>query len=164
MNTVKLNGSNYLRQRIILATLSGKSLKITKIRESESNPGVTEEEMNLLRLVERPVSILENCIIEKLLETVNSFTNGTTIKVNETGTVLFYSPGMLTGGTVTHKCHKARAVSYYLEVRNNKEVLSGLNSLFQVLLALGPFCSNNINFYLQLAQQSNAKLFRLVKS
>ena len=56
MNTVKLNGSNYLRQRIILATLSGKSLKITKIRESESNPGVTEEEMNLLRLVERPVS------------------------------------------------------------------------------------------------------------
>jgi RNA 3'-terminal phosphate cyclase-like protein len=107
MNTVKLNGSNYLRQRIILATLSGKSLKITKIRESESNPGVTEEEMNLLRLVE-------------------SFTNGTTIKVNETGTVLFYSPGMLTGGTVTHKCHKARAVSYYLEV----------------LLALGPFCSN----------------------
>jgi len=94
MNTVKLNGSNYLRQRIILATLSGKSLKITKIRESESNPGVTEEEMNLLRLVE-------------------SFTNGTTIKVNETGTVLFYSPGMLTGGTVTHKCHKARAVSYF---------------------------------------------------
>ena len=53
MNTVKLNGSNYLRQRIILSTLSGKSLKITKIRETESNPGVTEEEMNLLRLVER---------------------------------------------------------------------------------------------------------------
>ena len=50
------------------------------------------------------------------METINSFTNGTTIKVNETGTVLFYSPGMLTGGTVTHKCHKGRGVSYYLEV------------------------------------------------
>ena len=128
MNTVKLNGSNYLRQRIILATLSGKSLKITKIRESESNPGVTEEEMNLLRLVERPVSwkILNfqfycenvNIFLTYNWETINSFTNGTTIKVNETGTVLFYSPGMLTGGTVTHKCHKARAVSYYLEVCN----------------------------------------------
>ena len=120
MNTVKMNGSNYLRQRIILATLSGKSLKITKIRESESNPGVTEEEMNLLRLVERPVSwknlYLLNCPCGNISETKNSFTNGTTIKVNETGTVLFYSPGMLTGGTVTHKCHKARAVSYYLEV------------------------------------------------
>lgn len=107
MNTVKVNGANFLRQRIILATLSGKSLKITKIRENAADPGITEVEMNLLRLVE-------------------SFTNGATIKVNETGTILFYSPGMLCGGNVTHKCHKSRGVSYYLEV----------------ILALGPFCAN----------------------
>ena len=56
MNTVKLNGSNYIRQRVILATLSGKSLKLTKIRENEANPGLLEEEMNMLRLIERYLS------------------------------------------------------------------------------------------------------------
>jgi len=52
-------------------------------------------------------------------------TNGTTIKVNETGTILFYSPGMLTGGVIEHECRTERAVGYLLEV----------------LLALGPFCA-----------------------
>ena len=46
-----------------------------------------------------------------------SFTNGATIKVNETGSILFYSPGMLIGGNINHKCNKNRAVSYYIEVQ-----------------------------------------------
>ena len=61
--------------------------------------------------------------------------------MNETGTVLFYSPGMLTGGTVTHKCHKARAVSYYLEVHSNPklEILNvgfprAQRKIFEILL------------------------------
>jgi len=109
-NVIKLTGSNYIRQRVILATLSGKSLKLTKIRENEANPGLLEEEMNMLRLIE-------------------SFTNGTTIKVNDDGTVLFYSPGMLSGGTITHRCHRSRGVSYYVEV----------------ILALAPFCAEPLN-------------------
>lgn len=108
-NTIKLNGSNFLRQRLILSTLSGKNVKITKIRESEADPGLTEYEMNLLRMIE-------------------AITNGTTVKVNETGTILFYSPGMLIGGDVTHSCSKVRSVGYYLEV----------------LLALAPFCANPV--------------------
>jgi RNA 3'-terminal phosphate cyclase-like protein len=63
------------------------------------------------------------------LANVNPFleemTNGTTIKVNETGTILFYSPGMLTGGVIEHECRTERAAGYLLEV----------------LLALGPFCA-----------------------
>ena len=50
-NTIKLHGANYLRQRLILATISGKNLKITKIRESEADPGLVEYEMNLLKLL-----------------------------------------------------------------------------------------------------------------
>ena len=106
-NTIKFTGSNFLRQRLILATLSGKNLKITKIRENDADPGLVEYEMNLMRMIE-------------------SVTNGTTVKVNETGTVLFYSPGMLVGGSVTHACLPDRSVAYYLEV----------------LLALAPFCAN----------------------
>jgi len=60
-NTIKLNGSNYLRQRLILSTLSGKNLKITKIREADADPGLVEYEMNLLRMLEM-------------------ITNGTTVK------------------------------------------------------------------------------------
>ena len=130
MNTVKVNGANFLRQRIILATLSGKSLKITKIRENAADPGITEVEMNLLRLVERNAAVNVKITLYLFLFVYFrirvSFTNGATIKVNETGTILFYSPGMLCGGNVTHKCHKSRGVSYYLEV----------------ILALGPFCAN----------------------
>merc|ERR1712193_313777 len=92
MNTVKLTGSNFFRQRVILATLSGKTLKVTKIRDNDANPGLLEEEMNLLRLIE-------------------SFTNGTTVKVNDDGTVLFYQPGMLSGGQVKHQCHRNRGVA-----------------------------------------------------
>ncbi len=33
-------GCNYLRQRLILATLSGKSVKIKKIRYKDNNPGL----------------------------------------------------------------------------------------------------------------------------
>ena len=32
---------------------SGKALKVTKIRENDADPGLREEEMNLLRLIER---------------------------------------------------------------------------------------------------------------
>jgi RNA 3'-terminal phosphate cyclase-like protein len=112
-NTIKLSGSNFLRQRLILSTLSGKSLKITKIRENDADPGLVECEMNLLRMIEL-------------------LTNGTTVKVNETGTVLFYQPGMLIGGDITHECSKNRSVSYYLEV----------------LLALAPFCANPLKEWL----------------
>lgn len=50
-NTVKLHGANFLRQRLILSTISGKNIKITKIRESEADPGLVEYEMNLLKLL-----------------------------------------------------------------------------------------------------------------
>lgn len=32
-----------------------------------------------------------------------------------TGTVLFYQPGLLLGGSVEHECNAQRSVGYYLE-------------------------------------------------
>ena len=37
---LKFEGHNYFRQRLVLATLSGKILKIEKIRSNDANPGL----------------------------------------------------------------------------------------------------------------------------
>jgi RNA 3'-terminal phosphate cyclase-like protein len=39
-NILKFEGYNYLRQRLILATLSGKPVRIEKIRSDDENPGL----------------------------------------------------------------------------------------------------------------------------
>lgn len=80
-------------------------MEINDIRSSDDEPGMREYEINLIRLIDK-------------------ITNGTAIEVNETGTSLFFRPGLLYGGEISHECCKLRALSYYLEV----------------LMALGPFC------------------------
>jgi len=37
---LRYEGHNYFRQRLVLATLSGKVLKIEKIRHNDANPGL----------------------------------------------------------------------------------------------------------------------------
>ncbi|XP_066994846.2 RNA 3'-terminal phosphate cyclase-like protein [Anabrus simplex] len=102
---VHFTGCNYLRQRLILSTLSGKPVRIKDIRAQDDEPGLKEFEVNLIRLLDK-------------------ITNGTRIEVNETGTSLYYQPGLLYGGVIEHECCKLRGIGYYLEV----------------LIALGPFC------------------------
>merc|ERR1712198_510248 len=78
------------------ATLSGKSVRIQRIRSKEDNPGVKDFEASFIRLLDK-------------------ITNGSNIEVNETGTGVFYQPGMLMGGSVTHDCSNQRGIGYYLE-------------------------------------------------
>ena len=37
---LKYEGSNFLRQRLVLSTLSGKSIRINKIRQYDDHPGL----------------------------------------------------------------------------------------------------------------------------
>lgn len=37
---IEYKGCNYLKQRLLLSTLSGKSVKITDIRANKDDPGV----------------------------------------------------------------------------------------------------------------------------
>ena len=39
-NTLNFEGCNFFRQRLILATLSGKSVRISRIRHKDENPGI----------------------------------------------------------------------------------------------------------------------------
>lgn len=44
-------GHNYLRQRLILATLSGKPLRINKIRSDDQDPGLRGNQKELVHLI-----------------------------------------------------------------------------------------------------------------
>ncbi|XP_077594308.1 RNA 3'-terminal phosphate cyclase-like protein [Stigmatopora nigra] len=100
-------GCNFFRQRLVLSTLSGKRVKIQNIRSKDDNPGVRDFEASFIRLLDK-------------------VTNGARIEINQTGTVLFYQPGLLSGGSVEHDCCLKRSIGYYLEA----------------LLMLAPFMKN----------------------
>ncbi|GMK53728.1 hypothetical protein CspeluHIS016_0103140 [Cutaneotrichosporon spelunceum] len=92
---LRFSGHRYLRQRLVLSILSGKSLRVDAIRTDDVHVGLRDYEVNLLRLVEK-------------------VTNGSTIEINVTGTSFLFHPGLLPGGTYTHTC--PRSVGYYMEV------------------------------------------------
>ncbi|XP_057301904.1 RNA 3'-terminal phosphate cyclase-like protein [Hydractinia symbiolongicarpus] len=89
-------GCNFLRQRLILSTLSGIPVRISGIRMHEDEPGIREFEASFLRLLDK-------------------LTNGTKIEVNETGTGILYIPGLLVGGNIDHDCSTERGLGYFLE-------------------------------------------------
>ena len=76
-------GCNHIKQKLILATLSGKSIKISDIRAHEG--GIQEFEVSLIRLIDK-------------------LTNGTRIKIHPSGTELDFTPGILIGGKIEHEC------------------------------------------------------------
>ncbi|NXT63958.1 RCL1 protein, partial [Chaetops frenatus] len=93
---LSFTGCNFLRQRLVLATLSGRPLKIRKIRAKEEDPGLRDFEASFIRLIDK-------------------VTNGSRIEINQTGTTLYYQPGLLHGGSLEHDCSPSRGIGYYLE-------------------------------------------------
>ncbi|KAM9440788.1 RNA 3'-terminal phosphate cyclase-like protein [Clarias gariepinus] len=114
MASLSYEGCNFLRQRLVLSTLSGKRVKIRNIRARDDNPGLRDFEASFIRLLDK-------------------VTNGTRIEINQTGTVLFYQPGLLYGGSVEHECNVQRSIGYYLEA----------------LIMLAPFMKNSLKAVLK---------------
>ncbi|XP_076867427.1 RNA 3'-terminal phosphate cyclase-like protein [Brachyhypopomus gauderio] len=114
MASLTYEGCNFFRQRLVLSTLSGKRIKIRNIRSRDDNPGLRDFEASFIRLLDK-------------------VTNGTRIEINQTGTVLFYQPGLLYGGAVEHECCVQRSVGYYLEA----------------LIMLAPFMKNSLRAVLK---------------
>ena len=87
-----------MREIILLATLSGKPVRVTEIRGDDAEaPGLRPFEINLLQLVEK-------------------VSNGSRVSIDPTGTALSYQPGVLTGGSfLEHHCDGAMGIGYYLE-------------------------------------------------
>lgn len=90
-NVLLYKGSSFLRQRLILSVLSSKPVRISEIRSLHDEPGLQEYEVNFIRLLDK-------------------ITNGTVIHLNETGTSLYFQPGLLYGGTIEHECSLKRSI------------------------------------------------------
>lgn len=103
----------YLRHRLLLSTLANRSIRFQNIRSDSQTPGLAPSEISFIRLLDK-------------------LTSGTTIHINDTGTTLFYRPGQLLGGSLSHNCHPSRGASYYL----------------QPILLLAPFCKNPLSLTL----------------
>ena len=75
MTITRLRGAESFRARLILATISGRPIRIDGIREDDAvAPGLREHEASLLRLLEK-------------------VSRGAAVEINETGTTLRYRPG-----------------------------------------------------------------------
>lgn len=53
MSTLKFEGCQTFRYRLVASILSGKSLRIDNIREKDEYPGLQEFEASFLRLLEK---------------------------------------------------------------------------------------------------------------
>lgn len=93
---VMFQGAQNFRLRLVLATLSGKAIKIEKIRSGDLNPGLKDHEVSFLRLIE-------------------AVTNGGVIEISYTGTTVIYRPGIIVGGSYTHNCANTKPVGYFVE-------------------------------------------------
>eukprot|EP00930_Biecheleria_cincta_P007014 TRINITY_DN10814_c0_g1_i2.p1 TRINITY_DN10814_c0_g1~~TRINITY_DN10814_c0_g1_i2.p1 ORF type:complete len:375 (-),score=71.94 TRINITY_DN10814_c0_g1_i2:67-1191(-) len=96
-SALRYQGSNFLRQRLVLATVSGRPVVITDIRSKDEEPGLRDYEASFVRL------------LDKLCD-------GSDVVINETGTTLRYTPGQIIGGGgLVHSCPPSRCITYFLE-------------------------------------------------
>lgn len=115
---LRFEGSAQFRARIAASILSGKTLIIKNIRGDDQEPGVVDYEASFLRLIDK-------------------LSDGSSIEINETGTLLKFKPGIVLGGEVSHECVCSRSIGWYLEgilpilvfaKRPTKLILSGVTN------------------------------------
>ncbi|KLJ12290.1 18S rRNA biogenesis protein RCL1 [Blastomyces silverae] len=104
---VRFTSHRQLALRLVLATLTGRSVHISQIRPSDPiHTGLAPHEISFLRLLE-------------------AVTNGSHMEISYTGTIVLYKPGLITGsapgsgasgGVITHEIPSncARGISYFL--------------------------------------------------
>ncbi|KAF2459890.1 18S rRNA biogenesis protein RCL1 [Lineolata rhizophorae] len=125
---LRLTGSRHLSTRLVLSTLTGRPILITKIRpHSPSSPGLAPHEVSLLRLLD-------------------AITNGSRIELSQSGTTLLYRPGLIVGsgapgvgaggGGADGSANKARRVIRH-EV--GPQVRRGASYFLVPLCVLAPF-------------------------
>lgn len=140
-NILCYKGSSYFRQRLVLSVLSNKPVRITEIRSLQDEPGLLECEVNFIRLLDK-------------------ITNGTIIELNETGTSLYFQPGLLYGGTVEHDCSLQRSVGEYpvgntLSLDNVIFHFTKTGYYLEALVMLGLFCKSPLNVTLKGVTSNN---------
>lgn len=97
---MEYQGSAFLRYRIVTSLIMGVPIRITNIRSKSEYPGLTDAEV-------------------KYLELVAKLTSGSEVEINQAGTVLKFSPGIITNNptntSLTFACGSERAVGFFIE-------------------------------------------------
>lgn len=93
---LRFRGHAYFRQRLVLATLASRPVRIDQIRPDDEEPGLRDFEASFLRLLEK-------------------ITNGSAVEINYTGTSVYFQPGIIYGGRISHDCPLSRGIGYFLE-------------------------------------------------
>lgn len=95
--SLDFQGASYLRQRLVFSLLSSRPVRFRDIRSADDEPGLRDYEISFLRLLDK-------------------ITNGTKLTINETGTSLSFTPGVIVNGRkLSHDCATSRGIGYYLE-------------------------------------------------
>nr|POF20058.1 putative rna 3'-terminal phosphate cyclase-like protein [Quercus suber] len=123
--TLKFSGSKALAQRLVLATLTGKTIRISGIRSSShTSPGLAPYEVSFLRLLD-------------------SITNGSHIEFSHTGTTVAYKPGLITGSAAGHGA-SGGVIRHEVPAENTR----GISYFLIPLCLLAPFSKAPINVLL----------------
>lgn len=86
---LQFSGHQYFRHRLALSFLSGKPVKIDKIRPEDKNPGLRGHSFSYAPSTYRKQSLTLNVDYEvSLLRLLERATNGTVIEISYTGTQL----------------------------------------------------------------------------
>lgn len=121
---VRLTGHQAFTQRLVLSSLSGKPVHISKIRSSSpTHPGLGPHEVSFLRLLE-------------------AVTNGSVIDVSYSGTTLTYQPGLITGTVAGAGASLAGDLLEHVIPANNTR---GITYFLLPLALLAPFSKAHMN-------------------
>lgn len=107
---LEFSGPELFRQRLVLACVSGKPIRIINIRSNEENPGLK----GIFHLFSHSVYIFLDYEI-LFLRFLETLTNGSVIEINYTGTAVTFKPGSILGGSLSFDCGSERAIGYFLE-------------------------------------------------
>ena len=120
---LRFTGHHGFTQRLVLSTLTGRPVHISKIRSaSATNPGLAPYEISFLRLLE-------------------AVTNGSVIDVSYSGTTITYQPGLITGTVAGAGASVGDVIEHTLPANNTR----GVTYFLLPLALLAPFSKVHIN-------------------
>lgn len=120
---LKLTGHRAFTHRLVLSTLTGRPVHISKIRSSSpTHPGLAPHEISFLRLLE-------------------AVTNGTSMQISYTGTTMTFHPGLITGTIAGFGASEGDIIEHTLPHNNTR----GVTYFLLPICMLAPFSKAHMN-------------------
>ncbi|KAI1501731.1 RNA 3'-terminal phosphate cyclase/enolpyruvate transferase [Biscogniauxia marginata] len=120
---LRFTGHRSFTQRLVLATLTGRPIHISKIRpNSPTNPGLAPHEVSFLRLLE-------------------AVTNGSSMQISYTGTTIAYQPGLITGAVPGFTSSDSDIIEHSIPANCTR----GISYFLLPLCILAPFAKAHMN-------------------